>query len=561
MEIKTVWILVATAMIFFMQCGFAMLEVGFTRAKNTGNVIMKNLMDFCIGAPLFMIFGFGIMFASGNAVIGHIDIGLLGDYSKFIPEGVPESAYILFEVVFCGTAATIVSGAMSERLKFSAYCIISAVISLIIYPVSGHWIWGGGWLMQLGFHDLAGSTAVHTVGGLSALVGAWVLGPRIGRYRKGKAIAIPGHNMALGALGIFVLWFAWYGFNGGSAITAGGNVGERAAAVFLNTTVSASLSSCSAMAYTWIKYKKPDVSMTLNGALAGLVAVTAGADVMAPIGAGITGICAGIISVSANVFIGNVLKIDDPVGAVGVHGCCGIFGTFMVGLFSTENGLFYTGSAVQLMIQLLGIISVSVWVLAVMYIACRIVDGTLGMRVSADEEVDGLDRTEHGLNNAYADFLRPYTGEESKYADVRKHDLPLDTKINLNAGGVENPATKSITKVQIITKQSKLEDLQQAMSEIGITGMTVSQVLGCGVQRGARDVYRGAEMGISLLPKIQVDIVVAKVPPELVVSTARRVLYTGHIGDGKIFVYTVRDAVKVRTGETGYDAMQGIDII
>lgn len=558
--LSTLWILIATALVFFMQCGFAMLEAGFTRAKNTGNIIMKNLLDFSIGAPLFLILGFGLMFGGGNAIIGHLDIGLAGDYSAFVPEGVPKYAYIIFQTVFCGTAATIVSGAMAERTKFSAYCICSAVISAIIYPISGHWIWGGGWLMQLGFHDLAGSTAVHMVGGFAGLMGAWLLGPRIGKYRQGKARAIPRHNIAMGALGIFILWFAWYGFNGGATLSVEGAEGERASLIFLNTTVAAALATVGAMLFTWIKYKKPDVTMTLNGTLAGLVAITAGADVMSTFGAGITGICAGVLSVLFTLFIERKLKVDDPVGAVGVHGFCGAFGTIMVGLFSKTGGLFYGGGAALLGVQCLGVVVVAAWVCGAMFLVFKLLDKTIGLRVSQDEEIDGLDKREHGMKNAYADFLRPAEGS-GEYDGVRKHDLPLESDIEIRSPILSVPQGEPITKVQIITKQSKLEELQQAMSEIGITGMTVTQVLGCGVQKGAMDMYRGNEFGIELLPKIQVDIIVAKVSPETVVNTARRVLYTGHIGDGKIFVYDVRDAVKVRTGESGYSAMQGVDIV
>ncbi|MGN0159229.1 MAG: ammonium transporter, partial [Brotaphodocola sp.] len=526
--------------------------------------IMKNLMDFCIGAPLFWFLGFGIMYGAGSAVFGTVDFFSLGNYTMTAPQGIPKDAFLIFQTVFCATSATIVSGAMAGRTRFPAYCLASAVISAIIYPVAGHWIWGGGWLQQLGFHDLAGSCAVHIVGGTAAFCGAKALGPRIGKYGKnGKSRAIPGHSITLGALGIFILWFSWFGFNGTSLVfVEDERVLELTARAFLNTNLSAALSAVTAMMFTWIRYKKPDVSMTLNSALAGLVAITAGCDVMSPFGAALTGICAGFICVLTIEWIDQKQKVDDPVGAVGVHGCCGVLGTIFVGLLHTEKGLFYGGGFAQLGIQIAGCAAVILWVGVTMTLTLKAVGRTVGLRVPAREEIDGLDSTEHNLANAYADFLPsidPVTlhvksGDQS----LVKKDIPVEEAIPIAVGqSADHPSV--LSKVEIITKKEKFEELKDALNEIGVTGMTVTAVTGCGVQKGAAEFYRGSEVELKLLPKIRIEVIVAKVPVEEVVRTARKVLYTGHIGDGKIFVYDVRDAVKVRTGETGYDAMQGVN--
>ena len=567
--VNTIWILVGAALVFFMQAGFAMVEAGFTRAKNSGNIIMKNLMDFCIGTPIFWFVGFGIMFGSASSIFGGFDFFIHGDYSGILPSGVSLWAYVIFQTVFCATAATIVSGAMAERTKFSAYCVYSAVISCIVYPVSGHWIWGGGWLSQLGFHDFAGSTAVHMVGGIAAAIGAAILGPRIGKYTKdGKPKAILGHSVTLGALGVFILWFCWFGFNGCSTVSMEGDSIEAAGKIFMNTNLAAAMAAFTTMVFTWIRYKKPDVSMTLNGALAGLVAITAGCDVVTPTGAAIIGISAGIIVVLAIEFIDAVIKIDDPVGAIGVHGVCGAFGTIMVGLLAKDGGLLYGGGLHLLGIQLLGVVAVAGWVGVIMILVFYLINRTIGLRVSAREEIEGLDSTEHGLTNAYADFLPAIpsdsmAGQVDTVAGTKKilKDLPVEEAVPIRVVGEEVlSSTKSVlSKIVIIAKQSKFEELKTAMNEIGVTGMTVTQVLGCGIQKGAAEYYRGIPVDMMLLPKVQVEIVVAKVPVTEVVKAARRVLYTGHIGDGKIFIYDVRDAVKVRTGETGYDAMQGTD--
>ena len=568
-SVNTIWILVGAALVFFMQAGFAMVEAGFTRAKNSGNIIMKNLMDFSIGTIFFWFVGFGIMFGASSSVFGGFDFFIHGNYSEMLPSGVSVWAYVIFQTVFCATAATIVSGAMAERTKFSAYCVYSAVISCLVYPISGHWIWGGGWLSQLGFHDFAGSTAVHMVGGAAAVVGASILGPRIGKYtREGKPKAILGHSITLGALGVFILWFCWFGFNGCSTVSMEGDSIETAGRIFMVTNLAAAVSAFTTMLLTWIRYKKPDVSMTLNGALAGLVAITAGCDAVTPFGAAVIGISAGSIVVFAIEFIDSVVKIDDPVGAIGVHGVCGALGTIMVGLFAEDGGLFYGGGLKLLGVQLLGVIAVAAFVGAVMYLVFKIIDRLIGLRVTSREEIEGLDSTEHGLANAYADFL-PVVSMDAMAGHVDtvlgtkkiKKDIPIEEAVPIRVIPEQklNPVDSVLTKLEIITKQSKFEELKTAMNEIGVTGMTVTQVLGCGIQKGATEYYRGVPVDMMLLPKVQVEIVVAKVPAAEVVKAARKVLYTGHIGDGKIFIYDVRDAVKVRTGETGYDAMQGAD--
>ncbi len=570
-SINTMWVLLGAALVFFMQAGFAMVETGFTRAKNAGNIIMKNLMDFCIGTPLYWLLGFGIMFGSG-AIIGHFDPFVLGDYSSVLPDGVPLMAFLIFQTVFCATAATIVSGAMAERTKFSAYCIYSAVISLLVYPISGHWIWGGGWLAQLGFHDFAGSTAVHMVGGTAALVGAIVLGPRIGKYDKnGKPHAIPGHSLTLGALGVFILWFCWFGFNGCSTV---GMTGDEtilsASSIFVTTNLAAAVSTITAMIITWVRYGKPDVSMTLNGTLAGLVAITAGCDTVSTFGAAIIGICAGFLVVFGIEFIDKVLKIDDPVGAIGVHGLNGAMGTILTGLFAkylTDEsgqslGLFYGGGFKLLGTQILGVVVVAAYVAVVMTIVFQVIKHTIGLRASREEEIRGLDVTEHALASSYADFMpmphedvdgivpTVYVGEEKKVSMDEAVPVQLKTEEAVVASDVK------MTKIEIILNNSKFEALKDAMNEIGVMGMTVTNVLGCGIEKGNTSYYRGVEMEPQLLPKTQVDIVVSKVPVRTVIETAKKVLYTGHIGDGKIFVYDVENVVQIRTGEEGYDALQ-----
>ena len=563
-SVNTIWVLVGAALVFFMQAGFAMCEAGFTRAKNTGNILMKNLMDFCIGTPVFWLVGFGIMFGGTGAIIGGFDPMAMGDYSAILPEGVPFLAFFIFQTVFCATAATIVSGAMAERTKFISYCIYSLMISLLVYPVSGHWIWGGGWLSQLGFHDFAGSTAVHMVGGVSALVGAKILGPRIGKYdEQGKPRAILGHNLSIAALGVFILWFCWFGFNGCSTVSmTGDDTLVAAGSIFTTTNMAAATATLTTMIFTWIRFKKPDVSMTFNAALGGLVAITAGCDMVSVGGAAIIGICAGIALPLAVEFFDKVAKIDDPVGAISVHGVCGAMGTILTGLFSVDQGLFYGHGPAFLGVQVLGVASVILWVLVTMTIVFTVIKMTIGLRASAEEEIEGLDPTEHGLATAYAGFAisdgtaAPVAAMPAS-APAAKVSVDEAVPVQVRTGPKAPASDIKLSKVTIVCNPTKFEGLKAAMNEIGVTGMTVAQVQGCGVQKGRTEYYRGVAMAMNLLPKMQVDIVVSKVPVSQVIDAAKKALYTGSIGDGKIFVYDVEQVVKVRTGETGYDALQG----
>jgi Amt family ammonium transporter len=566
-SVNVIWVLVAAALVFFMQAGFAMVETGFTRAKNAGNIIMKNLMDFALGTPIYWLLGFGIMFGGSGAIIGGLDPMVRGDYSSILPSGIPLEAFLIFQTVFAATAATIVSGAMAERTKFASYCIYSMIISAVIYPVSGHWIWGGGWLAQLGFHDFAGSTAVHMVGGVASLVGAKMLGPRIGKYdKKGNPQAIPGHSLTLGALGVFILWFCWFGFNGGSTVSAtGDDVLSSMGNIFVTTNMAAATASIAVMCITWIRYKKPDVSMTLNGSLAGLVAITAGTDWVTPFGAAIIGIIAGFAVVFGIEFVDKILKIDDPVGAIGVHGVNGALGTILVGFFAKDGGLFYGGGTSLLVTQIIGVVSVIAWVAVTMTIAFYIIKKTVGLRVSREEEIEGLDIHEHGLVSAYADFaptvdmITEYSIPTSVTGSATVEEAVPVTKVTTENGKAATADGVKLSKVVILAKQNKFEELKRAMNAIGVTGMTVTNVLGCGVQKGATEYYRGVPLEMNLLPKVQVDIVVCKVPVSAVVEAAKKALYTGNIGDGKIFVYDVENVIKVRTGEAGCDALQGED--
>ena len=547
--IDTSWTLLGAALVFFMQAGFAMVETGFTRSKNAGNIIMKNLMDFSLGTPIYWLIGFGIMFGGTSALIGGFDFMTNGGEGGFTT--------LIFQTVFCATAATIVSGAMAERTKFSSYCIYSMVISAVIYPISGHWVWGGGWLAQLGFHDFAGSTAVHMVGGVAALVGAAFLGPRIGKYGKdGKPKAIPGHSLTLGALGVFILWFCWFGFNGASTVAMTNGAYESAASVYVTTNMAAAVATVTVMCITWIRYGKPDVSMTLNGSLAGLVAITAGCDMVTPLGAAIIGICAGFAVVFGIEFVEKVLKIDDPVGAVGVHGVNGALGTLLTGLLAKDQGLFYGHGAHFFLVQLLGVVCVIAWVAVTMTIVFFIIKHTIGLRVSEEEEIRGLDVMEHGLTSAYADFM-PIPTVNGFYKEAKdEQTVPVEQAVP----ATEVPSTGAdghkLSKVVVICRQSRLEVLRDALEEIGVAGLTVTNVLGCGVEKGATEYYRGVAVSTSLRPKTKVEMVVSKVPVEQVVDTCRKVLYTGHIGDGKIFIYDVQNVIKVRTGAVGYDALQ-----
>ena len=569
-EVFGVWFLIGAALVFFMQAGFAMVETGFTRAKNAGNIIMKNLMDFCIGTVAFVLLGFSLMMAQDTlfGVIGIPNLQIFTDFGGFITEN---ASSFVFNLVFCATAATIVSGAMAERTKFVSYCVYSAVISLFVYPVEAGWVWNSqGWLAQMGFHDFAGSAAIHAVGGITALIGAVMVGPRLGKYQRDsagavkKVHAIPGHSITLGALGCFILWFGWYGFNGAAAWDTG-SLGS----IFLTTTIAPAVATCVTMLFTWIKNGKPDVSMCLNAALAGLVGITAGCDALDALGSVIVGVVSGILVVVVVEFLDLKLHIDDPVGAVGVHLANGIWGTLAVGLLANPSapaglsGLFYTGSAALLGVQAIGIAAVLAWTSALMTITFLVLKKTIGLRVSAEEEIKGLDSTEHGLPSAYADFVPAvesisYDGQEAAAVAV-PGEVPAAEAVPVQRVPAFGEGAPKYTKVEIICKEARFEALKSAMMSLGITGMTVSHVLGCGVQKGKPEYYRGVMVEANLLPKIQVEIVVSKVPVRSVIDTAKKVLYTGHIGDGKIFVYDVENVVKVRTGEEGFAALQDVE--
>ena len=577
-QVFGVWFLIGAALVFWMQAGFAMCEAGFTRAKNTGNILMKNLMDFCIGTVVFILVGFGLLLGEDIAgFIGRPGFDIFTDYANF------DFSNFVFNLVFCATTATIVSGSMAERTKFLSYCVYSAVISAIVYPIEAHWTWGGGWLSQLGFHDFAGSNCIHMVGGIAALVGASILGARIGKFIKdkdGKVVkvnAFPGHNLPIACLGVFILWLGWYGFNG-AACTDLSQLGS----VFLTTTVSPALATVACMVFTWLKYGKPDVSMCLNASLAGLVAITAGCDVTDALGASIIGIVAGLLVCFGVWFLDYVLRVDDPVGAVAVHCLNGIWGTLAVGLFATNSapaysladstgaeltGLFYGGGFKLLGIQAIGVISTAAWTAVTMTIAFLIIKAVFGLRVSEEEEIVGLDSTEHGIPSAYAGF------SIMDISNTMTMDVNENTSLGAEAYAEASEAKKAaavpvvapltsatgINKVVIIAKLTRYDALKKAMNDLGVTGMTVTQVMGCGIQKGAGDKYRGVEMDATLLPKVKVEVVVSKIPVESVIEAAKKALYTGHIGDGKIFVYPVEKVVKIRTGEEDFDALQDVE--
>ena len=573
-QVFGVWFLIGAALVFWMQAGFAMVEAGFTRAKNTGNIIMKNLMDFCIGTCTFILIGFSLLLGEDMVgLIGKPGFDIFTSYADF------DWSNFVFNLVFCATTATIVSGAMAERTKFLSYCIYSGVISALIYPIEAHWIWGGGWLAQMGFHDFAGSCAIHMVGGISALIGAKILGPRIGKFTKDKSgkitkvNAFPGHNLAIGALGVFILWLGWYGFNGAAATSV-----EQLGSIFVTTTIAPAIATVTCMIFTWVRYGKPDVSMCLNASLAGLVAITAPCDVTDALGAAIIGAVAGVLVVFGVWLCDHVLRVDDPVGAVAVHMMNGTWGTFAVGLFATSSapgfkvagikeGLFYGGGFNQLGLQILGILTVGAWAAVLITLTFLAIRATVGLRVKPEEEIEGLDATEHGLPSAYADFMpagnRFYAASPAG-AKTMMGDVPMEAAVPV--AEVPAPTLKKkkevaegavkMSKISIICRQSKFEDLKEALNAIGVSGITVTSVLGCGAQKGTAEYYRGVPVEFTLLPKTKVEVVVSAVPVEKVVDAAKEALYTGHIGDGKIFVYDVEEVVKVRTGESGFDALQ-----
>lgn len=569
-SIWSVWFLAGAALVFWMQAGFAMVEAGFTRAKNTGNIIMKNLMDFCIGTVMWFLIGASFMLSYTDPVTGEVSRGIWSvigkpNFSVFSQYATFDFSNFVFNLVFCATTATIVSGAMAERTKFSSYCVYSAIISAIIYPVEAHWVWGGGFLSQWGFHDYAGSNCIHMVGGICALIGAWMEGPRIGKFVRNKSgkvtkvNAFPGHNITIGALGVFILWLGWYGFNGAAATDV-----PTLGSVFLTTTVAPAVATVTTMIFTWIKYGKPDVSMCLNASLAGLVAITAPCDVTDCAGAAIIGLVAGLLVVFGVWLLDYKLHIDDPVGAVAVHMLNGIWGTIAVGLFATsaapgfavaeiQEGLFYGGGLGQLGKQLGGMGITILWTVVTITIVFTLIKKVMGLRVTKEEEIIGLDKLEHGLDSSYAGFAISYSQEELEEAKEFGVKIPENVAVP-----VTQPASSSaaVHKVVIITRQNKFEHLKASLNGIGITGMTVINVMGCGMQKGKSEFYRGVPVEMTLLPKIKVEIVVSKVSVESVIEAAKSALYTGHIGDGKIFVYPVENVVKVRTGESGYDALQ-----
>ena len=578
-QIFGVWFLIGAALVFWMQAGFAMVETGFTRAKNAGNIIMKNLMDFCIGTVMFILIGFGLLLGEDlMGLIGKPGFDIFTAYESF------DWSNFVFNLVFCATTATIVSGAMAERTKFLSYCIYSGVISALIYPIEAHWIWGGGWLSQIGFHDFAGSCAIHMVGGISALVGAKILGPRIGKFntdKDGKVTkvnAFPGHSIPLGALGVFILWLGWYGFNGAAATSV-----EQLGSIFVTTTIAPAVATVVCMIFTWIKYGKPDVSMCLNASLAGLVAITAPCDVTDAFGAIAIGAVAGLLVVFGVWLLDYKLRIDDPVGAVAVHMMNGIWGTISVGFFATNTapgysiadasgteltGLFYGGGFKLLGLQLIGFASVAAWTVVTITIVFLVIKATVGLRASQEEEIVGLDTTEHGLASAYSGFsIMDVSGamvmdvNENTSLGVEDYDAASQAQKDaaVKVAQVPMASATGMYKVAIIAKLSRYDKLRKAMNDLGVTGMTVTQVMGCGIQKGAGEKYRGVEMDATLLPKVKVEVVVSKIPVDAVVEAAKKALYTGHIGDGKIFVYNVDKVIKVRTGETDFAALQDVE--
>ena len=578
-QVFGVWFLIGAALVFWMQAGFAMVETGFTRAKNAGNIIMKNLMDFCIGTVMFILIGFSLLLGEDMVgLIGKPGFDIFTAYESF------DWSNFVFNLVFCATTATIVSGAMAERTKFLSYCIYSAVISALIYPIEAHWIWGGGWLAQLGFHDFAGSCAIHMVGGISALVGAKILGPRIGKFttdKKGEIIkvnAFPGHSIPLGALGVFILWLGWYGFNGAAATSL-----EQLASIFVTTTIAPAVATVVCMIFTWIKYGKPDVSMCLNASLAGLVAITAPCDVTDAFGSIIIGAVAGLLVVFGVWLLDYKLHIDDPVGAVAVHMMNGIWGTLAVGLFATNTapgysiadasgnelvGLFYGGGFKLLGLQLLGFVAVAAWTVVTITIVFLVIKATIGLRASEEEEIVGLDVMEHGLASAYSGFSimdvsNTMSMDINENTSLGTDDYESASQVQKDAAvqvaQVPMPSSTGMYKVSIIAKLSRYDQLRKAMNDLGVTGMTVTQVMGCGIQKGAGEMYRGVEVDATLLPKVKVEVVVSKIPVDAVVEAAKKALYTGHIGDGKIFVYNVDKVVKIRTGEEDFAALQDVE--
>ncbi|MBR4733421.1 MAG: ammonium transporter [Lachnospiraceae bacterium] len=585
-EVFGVWFLIGAALVFWMQAGFAMVEAGFARAKNSGNILMKNLMDFCIGTCTFILIGFGLFLGEDlMGIIGKPGFDVFTDFAHF------DWSNFIFNLVFCATTATIVSGAMAERTKFLSYCVYSAIISAIIYPIEAHWTWGGGFLAQMGFHDFAGSNCIHMVGGICAFIGAMMVGPRIGKFVKDKAgkitkvNAFPGHNLPIGCLGVFILWLGWYGFNGAAAVTI-----DELGAIFVTTTIAPAIATVVCMIFTWIKYGKPDVSMCLNASLAGLVAITAPCDVCDAFGAIVIGAVAGLLVCFGVWFLDYKLRVDDPVGAVAVHMLNGIWGTIAVGLFATPSapafarglgdgvsfganqiagaGLFYGGGFQQLGIQFLGLFATAGWTVVSITITFVVIKAIFGLRVTEEEEITGLDATEHGLASAYSGFaimdvsntMTMEINENTNLgSDVYEEASEAKKKAAVSVTKLPEVVDTGIHKVVIIAKMTRYEVLKKALNDLGVTGMTVVNVMGCGIQKGAGEKYRGVEMDATLLPKVKVEVVVSEIPVDKVIEAAKKALYTGHIGDGKIFVYGVENVIKVRTGEEGFAALQDVE--
>jgi len=574
MIVDTLWVLLAAVLVFFMNLGFAAVESGFARSKNTVNILSKNFIVFAVSSLGFMLLGWGLMFGGDNPFVGTQQLFILGNsnldfYKDTLTSNVPFWGKFFFQLVFCGTAATIVSGAVAERVKYLSFIVFSFVLTLVIYPIVGHWIWGGGWLANLGFMDFAGDTVVHSLGGWAALAGAIILGPRYGKYDKdGKPKAIPGHNLSLAVIGLFVLWLGWFGFNPGSTMSFQNPADVMHILVTTNTAAIAAV--LTATATSWIFIGKPDLGMTINGCLAGLVGITGSCAYVSITSSLIIGAIAGVIVVFSVLFFDRI-KVDDPVGATSVHLVCGVFGTISVGLFaqegvtslSTVNGLFFGGGLSLLGVEILGIIAVGIFVFASSSLVWYLIKKTIGIRVTLEEEIQGLDIGEHG-NSAYPDFaiVAPILATDGGNGDkVTTIEVPkasastVSPEVAIPVVNRARPGAK-MTKVTIITNQDKFTQLQTALDKIGITGLTVTNVLGYGMQKGHTEYYRGAPVKTRLLPKVQVDIVVCKIPTETVVDTVKKALYTGNMGDGKIFIYDVENVIKIRTGEEGYDALQ-----
>lgn len=574
MIVDTMWVFLTAILVFFMNLGFAAVEAGFARSKNTVNILSKNFIVFAVSSLGFLIIGWGLMFGGDNPLIGTQHLFILGDsdlsyYKDTLTSNVPFWGKFFFQLVFCGTAATIVSGAVAERVKYISFIIFSFILTLFIYPIVGHWVWGGGWLADLGFMDFAGDTVVHSVGGWAALAGALILGPRIGKYGKdGKVNAIPGHNMSLAVIGLFVLWLGWFGFNPGSTMSFQNP--SDVMHILMTTNTAAIAAILTSTITSWIFIGKPDLGMTINGCLAGLVGITGSCAYVSIFASLIIGAIAGVIVVFAVMFFDRI-KVDDPVGATSVHLGCGVFGTICVGLFakegvttlSTQNGLFYGGGFKLLGIQLLGIIAVGVFVFAASLLVWFIIKKTIGIRVSREEEIAGLDIGEHG-NIAYPDFapVTTMTGlstgvqvAKSAVTTVSKSENTVLPDEAIPVVHNEHSGSK-MTKVTIIMNQTKLSELQEALDKLGITGVTVTNVLGYGMQKGQLTYFLGRAIDTRLLPKVKVEVVICKIPVQTLVETVQKVLYTGNIGDGKIFIYDVEDVIKIRTNEHGYEALQ-----